>query len=122
MPKFMLLLRADATEDYSDYSPDDFQKLIEDYQAWSGRLAEKGLLHDGKKLTDGDGRVLVPAKNGSVTVKDGPYVETKEVVGGFYLLSADSYDHAVELCAGHPNFKFGSIEIRQVDCLGGPEE
>ena len=47
---------------------------------------------------------------------------SKEVVGGYYLLKADSYEHAVQLCEGHPNLQFGSIEIRQVDFMGGPED
>lgn len=122
MPRFMLVLRADVTQDYSDFSPEDFQRLIQEYNAWSEGLARQGLLLDGQKLTDEGGRVLSPGKGGAVTVKDGPYVETKEVVGGIYLIKAESYDHAVKLCKGHPNFKFGSIEIRQVDAMGQPEE
>ena len=43
-------------------------------------------------------------------------------LAGYYLLDADDYDHAVRLCEGHPNLEFGSIEIRQVDFMGGPED
>ncbi|MCA8974393.1 MAG: hypothetical protein KDC98_06705, partial [Planctomycetes bacterium] len=74
-----------------------------------------------RKLTDQGGVVMQP-NGGKVEQKDGPYVETKEVVGGIYIVKADSYDQAVELCAGHPNFRFGSIEIRELDFMGGPEE
>ena len=122
MPKYMLLLRSDVTKDYGDFTPDDMQKLIEAYEGWAGKLAERGLLQDGKKLTDQGGVVMIPDGSGSVTIKDGPYAETKEVVGGFYLITADSYDHAAELCKDHPNFQFGSVEIRELDFLGGPEE
>lgn len=122
MPKYMLLLRGDVTADYSSYSPQDMQKIIEGYEAWAGGLAEKGLLQDGKKLTDEGGKVMIPDGKGGVTIKDGPYQETKEVVGGVYLITAESYDHAVELCRSHPNFNFGSIEIREIDFMGQPEE
>jgi len=122
MPKYMLILRADATPDYSSYSPEDLQELIGAFEAWATPLLEKGLLEDGKKLTDGGGRVLVPGSDGEITVKDGPYQETKEVVGGVYLVSADSYDQAIELCHNHPNFRFGSIEIREIDNMGQPEQ
>ena len=122
MPKYMLILRTDITKDYSQYSPDDMQRIIQGYETWGAKLAEKGLLQDGKKLSEEGGRVLQPTDGGEVKVKDGPYVETKEVVGGVYLITADSYDHAAELCKGHPNYEFGSIEIREIDFMGHPEE
>jgi hypothetical protein len=123
MTKYMLILRADATVDYGEFSPADLQKLLEAYQAWSEKLAKQGRLHDGKKLTDQGGKVMIPrGKSSPVTIKDGPFQETKEVVGGFYVISADSYDHAVELCRDHPNLQFGSIEIREIDFMGQPED
>ena len=121
MPQFMLILRGDTTVDYSQWSPEDMQRVIGEYESWAANLAQKNLLIDGKKLTDFDGKVVVPGKEG-VTVKDGPYVETKEVVGGVYLIRAESFDHAVELCKNHPNLQFGSIEVRQLDFMGQPEE
>jgi len=45
---------------------------------------------------------------------DGPYTETKEIVGGYFLIEADSYDHAIELSRDCPHFDFGSIEIREL--------
>ena len=49
---------------------------------------------------------------------DGPFVESKEIVGGFYLLTARDYDEALQLVADAPHLAFGSIEIRQVEMLG----
>src|SRR5690606_9303680 len=108
MPKYMLILRADVTTDYSSYTPEDFARILGEYQAWGEKMTKEGRLSLGYKLTDEGGKVLVPKGGKDVTVKDGPYVETKEVVGGVYVIKADSYDHAVELCQGHPNFEFGS--------------
>lgn len=121
MPKYLLILRSDVTADYSSLTPDDFGQILAAYQAWGEKLQKQGRLELGKKLMDEGGKVMQP-KDGKITIKDGPYVETKEVVGGVYMLKADSYDHAVRLCEGHPNFRFGSIEIRQVDFMGGPED
>ena len=120
MPKFMLILRADAGVDYSELTPDDFARILGEYETWSAKLAAEGRLDLGHKLMDGAGKVIWP-RGKTTEVKDGPYVETKEVVGGYYIVKADNYDHAVRLCAGHPNFRFGSIEVRQVDFMGGPE-
>lgn len=121
MTKFMLILRGATDVDYSQFTPEDMQKVIAGYESWAGGLAAEGRLHLGRKLTDEGGKVMQPAADG-IQIKDGPYIETKEVVGGVYVIEADDYDHAVRLCEGHPNFSFGSIEIRELDFMGGPEE
>jgi hypothetical protein len=120
MPKYLLILHGDATADYGQFSPADFEKILSEYETWAGKLAQEGRLELGHKLTDQGGRVMQP-QGSKVTVKDGPYVESKEVVGGVYLIRADSYDHAVKLCQGHPNFRFGSIEVREIDFMGQSE-
>ncbi|MCA8944097.1 MAG: hypothetical protein KDB80_16150 [Planctomycetes bacterium] len=121
MTKFLLLLRSSIEKDYSQLTPDDMQRIIQGYEKWAGSLAAENRLLAGQKLTDEGGCVLQPGA-GSVSKKDGPYIETKEVVGGYYVIEADDQEHAVRLCEGHPNFEFGSIEIRQIDFMGGPEE
>jgi hypothetical protein len=120
MPKYMLILRADVQTDYSKMTPADFERILGEYNAWGKKLAAEGRLDLGKKLMDQGGVVMTP-KAGKVTVKDGPYIETKEVVGGVYVIKADNYEHAVKLCQGHPNFHFGSIEVREIDFMGQPE-
>ena len=120
MPKYMLILRGDVTADYSKFTPEDFGKILAEYAAWGDRMTSEGRLHGSDKLTDQGGKVIWPKGDGH-EVKDGPYVESKEVVGGFYIVEADDYDHAVRLCEGHPNFRFGSIEIREVDPMVGPQ-
>lgn len=121
MPKFMLILRTDVATDHSALTPDDFAKILAEYKEWGGKLGAQGRLDLGRKLTDEGGRVIWP-RGRKTEVKDGPYVESKEVVGGVYVLKADSYEHAVKLCEGHPNFRFGSIEVREIDFMGGPEQ
>ena len=111
-----LILRSDITADYSSLTPEDFGEILAGYQAWGERMGDR--LSVSRKLTDEGGRVMMPGGE----VKDGPYVESKEVVGGVYVLKADNYDEAVKLCEGHPNFRFGSIEIREVDFMGQPED
>lgn len=121
MPKYLLILRGDVTADYSQMTPDDFGRILGEYEAWGNKMASQGHLEGGHKLTDQGGKVIWPKGAGKVDVKDGPYVETKEVVGGIYLIEAESYDHAVKLCDRHPNLQFGSIEVREIDPMGGPE-
>jgi hypothetical protein len=69
------------------------------------------------------GEALQPARNtktlrfqnGNIVVTDGPYAETKEQVGGVFLLEAENPEHAVRLVSGHPGLKAGPIEIRPIE-------
>ncbi|MGE3171283.1 MAG: YciI family protein [Planctomycetota bacterium] len=117
MPKFLLILRGDPDQ-WRTKSAGDLQQLIEQFETWAGRMMAQGRFVDGRKLADGEGRVL--AREGDrVRVTDGPYGETKELVGGVHLIEADSYEHAVELCRDHPELGIaGSVEIRRLDTMG----
>jgi hypothetical protein len=114
MPKFMLLLHDDKSA-WTAISPDEMQRIIERYVAWGAKLRAAGILKSSDKLTDDRGRV-VRGKNGQLRVTDGPFVEAKEVLGGYYTIEAASYDEAVQRVQDCPHLDYGgTIEIRQVD-------
>lgn len=114
MPSYMLLLY-DSPTAAPDLSPEEMQRIIEKYQAWSGSLESRGRYVGGNKLRDGEGRVL-RGGDGKPRVLDGPYSETKEVVGGVITIRADDYDEAVRLASDCPHLGFGgTIEVRRVD-------
>ena len=116
MATFMLIAR-DVPQDLSDVSPEDMQRIIEKYVAWGQRLEAAGKKKHGHKLRDGEGRVL-RGDGGSVSVTDGPFSETKEIVGGYWLIEAGEYEEAVELARDCPHMEYGSsLEIRQVEEL-----
>ena len=104
MAKFVLMLR--DTGFPGDLSAEDIQAVIRRYEAWSKKVGRTG----GEKLKDSGGKVMT--RSG---VTDGPYVESKEMLGGFMIIEARDYDDAVRLCQDHPHLEFGSIEIREVD-------
>ena len=118
MPKFMLLLHDDPSE-WASVSADQMQAIIQKYVAWGAKLRESGMLHSSDKLTEDRGKV-VRGKNGQVRVTDGPFIEAKEVLGGYYTISAASYEEAVEAVKDCPQLEYGgTIEIRQVDEMTG---
>jgi len=109
MPLYMLLLHDDPTG-WTKVSPDEMQKAIEKYAAWT----KKPFTKDSKRLADDAGRVI-RSQNGKSRVADGPYSETKEVLGGYYTIEAASYDDAVKLALDHPHLEHGgTIEVRAV--------
>ena len=108
MPQFMLLLYDDPTG-WAKLSPEEMQKAIEKYQAWT----KMPFTVDSKRLGEDRGKV-VRSHNGKPRATDGPYSETKEVLGGFYLIEAADYDEAVSRALGHPHVEHGTIEVRKL--------
>lgn len=118
MAKFMLLLH-DNPASFADVSPEQMQKVIEKYMAWGEGLRKAGVMHAGDKLTDEPGKVL-RGRDGKLRVTDGPYSETKEVLGGYYIIEAADYQQAIERARDCPHLEYGgTIEVRQVDMMGG---
>ena len=86
--------------------------------AYAGLLQDNGKLIDGKPLHPVHTATTVRVRNGQTNITDGPFAETKEVFGGFYLLEADDLDAALELAARIPATRLGgSVEVRP---MAGP--
>ena len=114
MPNYLLLLH-EQPSDFSSFSPDQIQAVIEEYTAWSQKLAGDGKLMGGQKLKDEGGRHL-SGYNGDFRVTDGPFAEAKEVIGGFFSISAVDYNDAVEISKDCPHLKYGGrIELREIE-------
>jgi len=116
MAKFLVLARDRGAEQFGGMSPEEMQAIIQRYIAWGQRLREAGHLEASNKLRDGEGRI-VSGKDGQVVVTDGPYSETKEVVGGYWLIQADSYEEVVELLSDSPHLEAGTLEVRAIEEL-----
>ncbi len=114
MPKYVLLFHDEAAS-VATLTPDDVRAIVGEFSAWAGTLQEQGRLLGGQKLTSDAGRSMLK-KDGKVRVMDGPFAETKELIGGFIMIEAEDYDAAVEASMGCPQLKYGGrVEIRQVD-------
>jgi hypothetical protein len=120
MPQFMLLLY-DTPGNFKAMSPEQIQTTIQQYGAWTQKVAAAGKLVGGRKLMEEGGKRMSRA-GGKLAVTDGPYAETKEVVGGFFTVRANDYREAVEIASDCPHLQFGRIEVRQVDFMGRPED
>jgi hypothetical protein len=108
MAEFLLLVRGG---DYENTSPEQMQKVVEEYMAWAKSLREQGNYKGGDGLRP-TGRIL-SAKDGKVT--DGPFVETKDAIGGYLLITAKDYDEAAQISRDCPGLKYGEmVEIREI--------
>jgi hypothetical protein len=109
MSQFMLLLYENPSG-FAKLSAEEMQKALEKYMAWT----KKPFTVDSKRLGADPGKVLKPT-NGKPRATDGPFSETKEVLGGFYLIEARDYDEAVARASEHPHIEYGgTIEVRKL--------
>jgi len=111
MSEFTYLFRGRQTPG----SPEQRQKHVEKWVAWFKDLNEKGVIKNPGHPLDFTGKVVNGNKK---IVKDGPYAEAKDVVGGFIVVEARDLDHAVEISKGCPILEVdGSVEVRPVQIL-----
>lgn len=113
MPTYLLLLHEDPSV-FERVSPEEMQNIIQKYSSWKQRMITAGVLTGGEKLQDGTGKVL-RRNGGRESVTDGPYTESKEVIGGFFQIRADNYEQAVQAANDCPHLEYGTIEIREVE-------
>jgi hypothetical protein len=98
--------------DMARKSPAELAQSMKKWAAWMADLSAKGLLKGGDPLAN-EGRVL---SGRTKAVTDGPYAESKDIVGGYLLVTTRDLDHATEAARGCPIFdnEEGSVEIREV--------
>ena len=114
MARYMLILRDDPAK-LAHVSPAEMQQIVERYRAWARAQAGRVIPEAGNKLADKTGRVLT-SQAGKVSLRDGPFAETKDVIGGYFMVEAPDYDQAVAIARTCPHVEFdGSIEVRLVE-------
>jgi hypothetical protein len=91
------------------------EALIQKCFDYDDHLKRNGHFLDGVALQAATTAMTVRGRNGKAVVTDGPYAETKEVLGGILVMEADDLNHAVQLMSKHPGLAFGFFEIRPLD-------
>jgi hypothetical protein len=119
MPTYLALLYDDPAR-FEKVPPQEMQASIQRYRVWRLRREGEGAVLSGYKLADGEGRVL-RRRGGRTTVIDGPFAEGKELVGGYFVLRAESYEQALAILEDCPHLEFGTIEVRAHDARVRPD-
>jgi hypothetical protein len=113
MPEYVMLYRNTADARAATMgSPEKAQQNMQKWRSWMDELQKKGELKNiGQPLED-DGRLVAGKKK---LVTDGPYAETKDLIGGYSLILARDLDHAAKIASGCPVLESGgSVEVRQI--------
>jgi len=114
MKKFMLIFMGPPYET-AGFSPEEMQSRMMKWKEWTEKIMNEGIFIDGQGLLD-NAKTLKGSKD---AIFDGPYADTKETVGGYYVIKAKDIDAAVEVAKDFPDFDLGGgVEVRE--CM--PEE
>ncbi|MEM8902464.1 MAG: YciI family protein [Actinomycetota bacterium] len=108
--KYMLALYSDPANEPADGSPEQ-AKDMERWFAYTNDLVEAGAMLGGEGLQGPETATTVRVREGSTITSDGPFAETKEVLGGFYVIEAPDLDAAIGWAAKIPNVNHGTVEV-----------
>lgn len=110
-----LCLAYEEEKDLNDLSQSEWDALRKETLDYVESLKDGGSLIDARPLRSARTATMVRVRNNSVSTTDGPFAETKEQLGGYFLIEARDLNEAIQIAARWPSARFGSIEVRPVD-------
>jgi hypothetical protein len=116
MARYALLIVDPESAHPSPEPPDPavWGQVMADYNAYTEMLRQRGAYLGAEALQPVTTATTVRVRDGETVTTDGPFMESKEALGGFYLVEARDLDEALELAAACPGARFGAIEVRPV--------
>jgi len=111
--RYMLMIFSEETPP-DQVSPEQWQQVVDEYNAFGKMLRERTTLEAGEQLQDGNTATTIRVRDGRTLTTDGPFIESKEQFGGYYQFHARDLDEAIELAAQCPGAKYGTVEIRPI--------
>ncbi len=109
--KYLLAIYSNEVE-WNGLSDADRQAMYVEYAELSEDLGRRGMMIDGAELRPTSAATTVRVRDGRSLVTDGPFAETKEQLGGYFVVECDTIDEAIESAARIPGARHGSIEVR----------
>jgi hypothetical protein len=111
--KYALLIYA-SEDTWTELSEEDREAVYGRYMEFGKWLADRGWARGGEQLASTSSATCVRLRDGKTFTTDGPYAETKEQLGGFYLIECENLDQAIEASSRIPAVERGTIEVRPV--------
>jgi hypothetical protein len=112
--KYLCLICAEPRHMMEYRTPSDAAEHFQEYQAFTQDIRKNGHFVAANRLKPPAEAVTVRVRDGKMTTTDGPFAETKEHLGGYYVLEAQDLDEAVRLAARIPVARYGCVEVRPV--------
>jgi hypothetical protein len=96
--------------------------VMDEYRAFTESIQALGIMQSGAPLAASSTARTVRVRDGRATVSDGPFAETREQLGGFYMVDCETEQEAIDAAARIPNARFGSIEVRPLMQMPTPAQ
>ena len=109
--QYLLLIHDDESQS-GRFSDEERNAFMQEYFTYTNDLRESGAFVAGAQLQPTSTATTVELRDGETLTTDGPYAETKEQLGGYYLIDVESLDEAIEWAAKIPSARWGKIEVR----------
>jgi hypothetical protein len=109
--RYLLMITADETV-HNRF--DDATSMSDDYAAFMAEMGGRGLIQGGERLRPTSDATSVSVRDGEILTTDGPFAETKEQLGGYFLVDCADLDEAIEVASKVPTAKVGTIEVRPI--------
>ena len=113
MPQYMLLIYGDPSQGPQQGTP-EFDAQMGEWFTYTEGLRNAGAFVSGEPLQPPSTATTVAVRNGDRVVTDGPFADTKEWLGGFYVIDAPDLDSALDHAAGMPNIDYATVEVRPI--------
>lgn len=110
--RYLLLIYEEGRR--ADTTPEAWQAMMREYGSYTEWLQGTGWLGGGEALADVTDATTVSVRDGRRIITDGPFAETKEILGGYFLIDAPDLDAAIEAAARIPGARMGKVEIRPI--------
>jgi hypothetical protein len=110
--RYVLLICDDELA--QEVKPEDVTGMNPAYAAFGEEMGQRGILQGGARLRPTTDATTVQVRDGKVLTSDGPFAETKEQIGGYYIVDCKDLDEAIEVASKIPTANVGSIEVRPI--------
>jgi hypothetical protein len=111
--RYALMICTDEASDQA-LSPEESSTRMAAYMAFGEEMGSRGVLQGGERLRPTTDATTVRVRDGEVLTSDGPFAETKEQIGGYYVVDCKDLDEAIEVASKIPGAQHGSIEVRPI--------
>jgi hypothetical protein len=111
--RYLLMICTDQ-DMIAGLAPEAGAAMLADYTAFGEEMGRRGVLLGGERLRPTSDATTVRVRDGDVLVADGPFAETKEQVGGYYMVDCRDLDEAIEIASKIPGARHGTIEVRPI--------
>ena len=111
--RYLLLIAGDENA-RGEVSADEDAATLNEYGEWVKSMADRGVLQGGERLRPASDATTVRVRKNETMSTDGPFIETKEQLGGYFLVECKDLDEAIEVAAKLPGARTGSVEVRPI--------